>query len=104
LSSDGRTIQNNVPAFTYEMSGQPVPKGPKFLNEAVEWELDMYKKEVEDKFKISYMNNTYQFPRKQISKVCRTGPERSVDREYNIHSNTNQVLKNEILFLNKEGR
>lgn len=42
-----------------------IPRGPKFINEGVEWELDVYKNEVEEKFKESYMNNTYQFPRKK---------------------------------------
>ncbi len=59
----------------------PVPKGPKYYNAMVERELEIYKKEVEDKFKASYMNNTYQFPRKQQQQYCRTGPERSVDRD-----------------------
>ena len=56
LSSDGRTVYNNIPASTYEKMGHAVPKGPKFINEPVERELDLYKKEVEDKFKESYMN------------------------------------------------
>ena len=47
MSSDGRSLHNNVPAYTYEASGQPIPKGPKFINEPVERELDMYKREVE---------------------------------------------------------
>ena len=42
-----------------EKCGGAVQNGPKFINEAVEWELDVYKREVEDKFKKSYMNNTY---------------------------------------------
>ena len=50
---------NNTPASTYEKSGKPIPKGPKFINEGVERELDLYKLEVEEKFKESYMNNTY---------------------------------------------
>jgi hypothetical protein len=36
-----------------------IPKGPKFYNAMVERELEIYKKEVEEKFKSSYMNNTY---------------------------------------------
>jgi len=40
-------MYNNFPAYTYEKSGLRVPKGPKFINEPVERELDMYKKEVE---------------------------------------------------------
>lgn len=39
-----------------------IHKGPKFFNKLVEKELEIYKLEVEDKFKNSYMNNTYQFP------------------------------------------
>ena len=64
MSLDGRSLANNIPAFTYEKSGLQIPKGPKFINEPVERELDMYKKELESKFKESYMNNTYMFPRK----------------------------------------
>jgi hypothetical protein len=57
-------VNNNIAASTYEKSGGSVPMGPKYINEMVEKELDIYKKEIEDKFKTSYMNNTYQFPRK----------------------------------------
>ena len=64
MSSDGRSLHSNIPAYTYEYSGLAVPKGPKFINEPVERELDMYKREVEEKFKESYMNNTYKFARK----------------------------------------
>ncbi len=49
----------NIPAYTYEKSGGAIPKGPKFYNAMVEKELEIYKEEVEDKFKTSYMNNTY---------------------------------------------
>mmetsp|Transcript_12189 Transcript_12189/g.8876 ORF Transcript_12189/g.8876 Transcript_12189/m.8876 type:complete len:100 (-) Transcript_12189:36-335(-) len=66
LSSDGRTINNNIAASTYEKCGGSVPKGPKFVNEAVEKELEIYKKEVEEKCKTSYMYNNYVFPRKEI--------------------------------------
>ena len=83
MSSDGRTLYNNVPAYIYEKSGLAIPKGPKFINEPVERELDLYKKEVEEKFKESYMNNTYKFARKIQNTVCRTGPERSIERDYN---------------------
>eukprot|EP00347_Sterkiella_histriomuscorum_P014833 403359352 len=83
LSQDGRTANLNIPAYTHERNGQPIPKGPKFYNKLVEKELEIYKKEVEEKFKNSYMNNTYQFPRKQQQQYCRTGPDRSVERETN---------------------
>lgn len=42
--------------------GVSIPSGPKYYNKLVEKELEIYKREVEDKFKNSYMNNTYQFP------------------------------------------
>lgn len=90
---------NNIPASTLEKSGYPVPQGPKFINEAVERELETYKVEVEDKFKKSYMNNSYQFPRKQQNQVCRTGPERSIERDI-IPSK----IKNEMMLFTKEGR
>jgi hypothetical protein len=38
--------------------------GPSFINEAVERELDIYKKEVDEKSSSSFMNNNYVFPRK----------------------------------------
>ena len=41
------------------MTGGTIPSGPKFVNEEVEKELESYIKEVEEKFKKSYMNNTY---------------------------------------------
>lgn len=48
-----------MPASTFEKCGGAIPKGPKFVNDLVEKELEIYKKEVEEKFKNSYMNNTY---------------------------------------------
>lgn len=86
LSSDGRTANNNVAATTNEKCGGTVPIGPKFINHIVEKELEIYKKEVEDKFKSSYMNNTYQFPRKNQYSYCRTGPDRSVERDPQAHN------------------
>ena len=59
MSQDGRPSISNIPAFTYEKSGMQIPKGPKYYNAMVERELETYKKEVEEKFKTSYMNNTY---------------------------------------------
>ena len=40
-----------------------MPVGPKYVNALVEKELDTYKKEVEEKFKDSDMNNNYKFQR-----------------------------------------
>ena len=54
-------VEPNIQAFTYERSGAKIPKGPKFVNEAVEKELIIYKKEVELKFHTSKMNNSYIF-------------------------------------------
>jgi len=41
-----------------------IGKGPRFYNKLVEDELNIYKKEVEEKCKKSSMNNNYKFPRK----------------------------------------
>lgn len=98
LSSDGRTANNNIAASTYEKCGGTVPIGPKFMNQLVEKELEIYKKEVEEKFKSSYMNNTYQFPRKNQYSYCRTGPDRSVERDPQAHSN--QVKSDMHTFIN----
>jgi hypothetical protein len=47
LSQDGRFVNNNIPSSIYEKCGSGlVLKGPKSVNEAVERELDMYRKEV----------------------------------------------------------
>jgi hypothetical protein len=55
-----------VPASTYEKCTHigTILNGPSFINEAVERELDIYKKEVEEKSLSSFMNNNYVFPRK----------------------------------------
>lgn len=83
LSQDGRTVNNNVAASTYEKCGGTIPIGPKYVNDLVEKELESYKKEVEEKFKISYMNNSYKFPRKVLKQqtYSKTGPDRSVERD-----------------------
>ena len=44
-------------------------KGPRFINKAVEQELDTYKKEVEEKCKSSYMYNNYVFPRREQNSI-----------------------------------
>ena len=54
--SETRGSQANIPASTREKEGLSVPRGPKFINEPVERELASYKREVEEKFKISEMN------------------------------------------------
>jgi hypothetical protein len=65
----------------------PIPAGPKYVNPLVEKELEIYKKEVEDKFKSSYMNNSYKFPRKNQQHHYRTGPERSLEKDPTPHAN-----------------
>lgn len=54
----------NEPASTFEKCGGTIAKGPRFINHLVEEELAMYKKEVEEKFLTSVMNNSYVFHRK----------------------------------------
>lgn len=81
-SVDARASLKNDPASTFEKCGGQIAKGPRFVNQLVEDELSLYKKEVEDKFKTSRMNNTYIFPRKSVP-PSRTGPERSRERDQN---------------------
>lgn len=66
MTFDGRKSgSGNIPASTTEKCGGSIPSGPKFVNELVEKELSNYKIEVESKFKSSYMNNNYVFPRRK---------------------------------------
>jgi len=63
---------------------------PKFFNEPVEKELTAYKKEVEEKFVLSLMNNTYVFPRKSENYLLKQGTHvsRSNEREYAFGTNS----------------